>query len=220
MKKRTRLMIAGLVAITTISIGSVAYAANIGIGSAGALADTEYTEEEMLVYAIQDEYAAQAEYTAIIEAYGSQVPYTNILKAENNHISRLTQLFTAYGYTVPDNKAETVLPASLEASYAIGVTAEENNIAMYEAFLKEELPADVKLVFENLLKASKNHLKAFQNAVDGNLTDCLGTGTMRNGQGRGNANCSGTGTGNANCNGTGTSGTGTGLRRGGMGRVN
>jgi len=196
MRKGLKIMSAGLAVAIAISFGSAAaYASNLENGSAGALLDTDYTLEEMLIYAIQDEYGAQAEYAAIIKEYGDQVPYTNIIKAEENHINRLTQLFDTYGFALPANTAETVIPESLEASYAVGVTAEENNIAMYEKFLKEDLSADVKLVFKRLLTASEHHLQAFQNAVDGNLTNCLGSGMMKRSQGSNQTGCGGRGDG-------------------------
>lgn len=182
MKKSFKIVLAGLIMTAVVSVGGIAYA-NAGYGSAGALVDTEYTLEEMLIYAVQDEYAAQASYQAVIKAFGEQVPFTNIVKSEENHIKRLTQMFTVYGYTLPTNETEVNIADSLQEIYASEITMEENNIAMYEKFLKEELPADVKQVFENLQRASERHLEAFQNALEGNF-DCSGTGIMRNGSGR------------------------------------
>jgi hypothetical protein len=206
MKKSFKVMMAGIVATMVISISGMAYA-NAALGSAGALADSEYTVEEMLAYAIQDEYAARASYQAVINTYGDQAPFTNIVKSEANHINRLSELFASLGYT------EISLPGSLEEIYVAEVAMEENNIAMYEKFLKEELPSDVKLVFERLLKASKNHLKAFQNAVEGNVANCTENGTMRNGENR-NGSC--TGSGNGTCTGDGMGS----RQQGGRGRGN
>ncbi|MPN44592.1 hypothetical protein SDC9_192157 [bioreactor metagenome] len=36
---------------------------------------------------------------------------------------------------------------------------------MYEQFLEQDLPADVRVVFESLMHASENHLRAFQNRL-------------------------------------------------------
>ena len=55
------------------------------------------------------------------------------------------------------------LPADLKSAFETGVQAEIDNIAMYESFLSRELPADVREVFESLMNASKNHLRAFRN---------------------------------------------------------
>lgn len=134
-------------------------------GAAALSEGKTYTVEEMLTYAIQDEYLAQAEYKVIMDAFGEQRPFTNIMKAEGVHVQRLLPLFTAHEVTVPEDTAleHTVKPDSLQAAYAAGVTAEVHNIAMYEAFLKQiDLPDDVRAVFEALMRASQNHLSAFE----------------------------------------------------------
>ena len=188
MKKNFKILLAGLMIASIVSIGGIAYA-SVGFGSAGALADTEYTLEEMLIYALQDEYAEQANCQAVIDAYGEQVPFTNMVRSVENHINRLTQLFTTYGYALPGKEVEVSLEDSIQKIYDSEITREENNIAMYEKFLKEELPADVQQVFGSLQRASERHLEVFQKALDGNL-DCYGTGSMRNGVGR-NGGCNG-----------------------------
>ncbi len=198
MRKNTKKMVAGMMAasliLAGITTGSIAQAADATAGSSKALADTAYTLEEMLVYAIEDEYLAQAEYDAIMDEYGVQRPFSNIIKAEDTHIGLLTPLFAEYGIVIPqkDWNSFVSVPDSLEASYEIGVTAEEKNIAMYERFLKEDLPDEVREVFEHLQNASQNHLRAFRNAADGNCTGNRSTSdTMKNrnsnraGQGRG-----------------------------------
>lgn len=141
-----------------------------GYGAAGAATDSAYTLEEMLTYAIQDEYLAQAEYAAIMEEYGQVSPFNNIIKAEESHISSLVILFDDYEFAVPINDASdrVVLPDALEDSYGIGVEAEIQNIAMYEKFLEQDLPDDVRVVFEELLAGSENHLKAFENKANSN----------------------------------------------------
>lgn len=134
-------------------------------GTTGALADDSYTLEEMLTYAIQDEYLAQAKYTAIAEANNNANPFSNIAEAEATHINELLPLFEMNGIEVPANDASerVTLPDSLEASYAMGIEGETQNISMYKRFLEEEvLPADVKAVFERLMAASQEHLQAFE----------------------------------------------------------
>lgn len=132
-------------------------------GSAAVLQKGSYTLEEMLVYAIQDEYAAKAEYDAVIEAMGAVKPFANIVKAEESHISQLILLFEVNGLAVQqeDTEGRIAVPATFEEAKAIGIQAEIDNIAMYELFLKEELPADVKVVFQNLKTASEGASHCF-----------------------------------------------------------
>ncbi len=212
MKIMKKIAVITMINVLVLSFGGIAFAAVEGSGSAGALQDQDYTVEDMLTYALQDEYAAEAEYETILKEFGDQLPYTNIVKAEKNHIDHLEQLFEDYGYVIPENNATPVLPKSLEESYQAEIKTEENNIAMYEKFLKADLPSDVKLVFERLKRASENHLKAFQDAADGNLTNCNGTRPGNNawscGQNRGQ------------CNGSGNNGSRGNGRGNGCGRMN
>ena len=175
-----KLLVAGLL-VTGLTTGASVYAANVGIGAVGASADTKYSLEEMLVYAIEDEYLAQAEYDVIMDTYGTKKPFSNIIKAEATHISLLEPLFEEYDVKVPvkDWESLVAVPESLDAAYEIGVEAEEKNIAMYESFLKENLPDNVREVFEDLMNASKKHLAAFQRQVDG----VTGEGQNRKGNG-------------------------------------
>lgn len=133
--------------------------------------ESTYSIEEMLTMAIQDEYLARQEYESILEEYGDIRPFTNIIQAEVMHIEMLEPLFAAYKITIPEDDAidHVVLPETLEESYAIGVQAEVNNIAMYERFLEEDVPEDVQDVFQRLMNASYNHLEAFARQVEGNL---------------------------------------------------
>lgn len=149
--------------LSTVSADAVYDTASINYGSADALSAESYTLEEMLVYALQDEYMAQAEYQAIISTYGEIRPFTNIILAEGTHISLLLPLFEAYGVTLPENTAVdyVVVPDSVTSALATGVQAEEMNIAMYAAFLSQDLPDDVRDVFTALQNASYSHLAAF-----------------------------------------------------------
>ena len=141
--------------------------ADTGYGAKGALADDAYTLEVMLTYALQDEYLARYEYELIMDKYGEITPFVNIKEAEEKHISELLPLFEKYGIEVPeDESAEyAVMPESLLEAGETGVQAEIDNIAMYEAFLKQDIPEDVGEVFEALKKASENHLQAFERLV-------------------------------------------------------
>jgi len=133
-------------------------------GAAGAAADQELTLTDMLTFAIEDEYLAHDEYQYIIETFGSRNPFSNIIKAEETHISMLLPLFEQYTIPVPEDQSGNylILPASITEALQAGVQAEINNIAMYDTFLAQNLPDDIRVVFENLRDASLKHLDAFQ----------------------------------------------------------
>jgi hypothetical protein len=174
------LMIVGAVGTSGIS----AFASEDDYGAAGASSGDEFTLEEMLDYAIEDEYLAKAEYESIMETYGEQRPFSNILEAEKTHIELLLPLFAAYGINVPLDTATdyVVIPDSIEEALEVGVQAEIDNIAMYEKFLAGDLPEDVREVFEDLQNASKSHLTAFQRGTDRNGGNGEGYGINGNGQ--------------------------------------
>jgi len=137
---------------------------SISYGAQGAKNEKNLTIEKMLAYAIQDEYLAYAEYEYILNNFNNPKPFSNIINAEKKHIGLLSPLFEKYNYQVPANTAKDYLlyPESIGDALKTGVQVEIDNIAMYEAFLKEELPADVKAVFEELKAGSENHKKAFE----------------------------------------------------------
>lgn len=184
-----------LLALSLVLVMPLIALGETGFGAAALSEGKTYTVEEMLTYAIQDEFLAQAEYKVIMDAYGVQRPFVNIMKAEGVHVQRLLPLFTAYSVPVPQDTAleHTVKPESLQAAYEAGVTAEVHNIAMYETFLKQDnLPDDVRGVFEALMRASQSHLRAFEQNADkaaaGNPNP--GRGNLQSG-GRGNRNSNG-----------------------------
>jgi len=133
-------------------------------GAAGAAADQELTLADMLTFAIEDEYLAHGEYQYILDTFGSRNPFSNIIKAEETHINLLLPLFEQYTIPVPEDQSGNflILPASITEALQAGVQAEINNIAMYDAFLAQNLPDDIRLVFEDLRDASLKHLDAFQ----------------------------------------------------------
>ncbi|MBU1020097.1 MAG: DUF2202 domain-containing protein [Firmicutes bacterium] len=138
-------------------------------GSTGALENQEFTIEEMLIYAIQDEFTAKAEYTYIVDNFDVTKPFTNIIPSEETHISLLLPMFEAYQIVVPEDTSSThlITITSLDEAFATGVLAEELNIAMYDLFLsQDDLPDDIVDVFTKLRDASLNHLAAFQKNLD------------------------------------------------------
>lgn len=135
-----------------------------GYGAAGSFENSDFSLEQMLIYAIQDEYLARAEYEYLINELNAGSPFTNIIRAEETHIALLIPLFEKYDFEVPeDTSSEYLIPAtSITEALETGVLAEVNNIAMYELFLETDLPDDIRSIFIELRDGSKNHLSAFE----------------------------------------------------------
>lgn len=200
MKNASRLLAAAL-ALAILTMASVAALAEYGSGAVSG--GQTYTTEQMLTYAIQDEYMALAEYRAIIEKHGALRPFTRLIEAEQRHIDLLKPLFTAYGVAVPEDDAagRVTAPETLTEAYEAGIKAETDGIAMYDAFLAQSLPDDVKAVLSSLKAASENHLSTFERRISGQTGNAQGNRNGRgnwNGSGRGNGNMNGRGNRNAN----------------------
>ncbi len=182
MNQKIKAFTATAIALSVLGTSGLVMAAET-TGAAAAAADVSLNLNDMLTYAIQDEFLAQAEYDLILDSYDVTRPFSNIIKAEGHHIEELLPLFDVYDIAVPENTAASLvaLPATLAEIYATGVVAEQQNIAMYESFLDQDIPADVREVFEELLAASEKHLTAFERA--GGQEGSRQTGSSQ-GQGR------------------------------------
>ncbi len=162
-------MTCSLIALFGIFFAGAADTQTSLYGNAAAKADNALTIEKMLVYAIQDEYLARAEYVAIMAKFGQINPYANIKQAEEQHIAWLKDMFTSLKLAVPSDEANRYIhvPATLKDAAQAGVQAEIDNIAMYERFLAQPILKDPRYagivdLFTRLRDASKNHLDAFQ----------------------------------------------------------
>jgi hypothetical protein len=136
-------------------------------GASAVRENETYTLEQMLTYAIEDEYLAYERYLKDIELFGVQRPFTNILRAENTHIMLLGPLFKNYHVPVPGNQAaqHVTTPHTLSEALKAGVEGEWLNMRMYDLFLRQEIPGDVRVVFTLLRNAAENHLRAFERVL-------------------------------------------------------
>lgn len=136
-------------------------------GAEGALNASTLTLPQMLTYALQDEFLAQARYDNILENFGYIRTFAQIKEAELRHINALLPLFERYQVPVPDDDSQLFVttPESIKTAYAAGVQGEIDNISMYERFLTLNIPNDVRTVFTQLRNASLNHLAAFERGL-------------------------------------------------------
>jgi hypothetical protein len=162
-----------MVALALMAATASSWASGPDYGATAATAaiakGTSFSVNDMLRWAAEDEYLAHSEYVAIMKKFGTMRPYDNIMAAEEQHLSWLKVEYKSRGLAFPaDGSASyVVLPATLKDAAQAGVDAEIANIAMYKAFLaRPELAkaenASAKTLFEQLMRASENHLRAFR----------------------------------------------------------
>jgi hypothetical protein len=138
-----------------------------------ALTDSELAS---LLKMKEEEKLARDVYSVLAKKWGSQV-FTNISTAENNHLNAIVLLLTSYGSTeisigeagiFADAAVQTLYndlvakaSVSIEDAYKTGALIEEMDIKDLDEALVTTTNENVTLVFENLLKGSRNHLRAF-----------------------------------------------------------
>lgn len=157
-----------IIALGILTLTALPVAGADKTGAAAARETPTPSLTQMLTYALQDEWAARAEYAAILRRWPDLKPFANIIRAEESHIGWLIPLFESRGLPVPvEPQATTIVPPDWDKALALGAEAEVLNIAMYERFLGLTLPDDVRKVFEELKRGSENHLKAFRGGGGG-----------------------------------------------------
>ena len=100
----------------------------------------------------------------ILDNFDVTKPFSNIINAEASHVEMLLPHFETYELLVPYNDAQNHLlhVIDIEDTFRTGVLAEILNIDMYNLFLEQELPDDVRDTFIALRDASIKHLVAFE----------------------------------------------------------
>ena len=147
---------------------SATLAVALGTGAALAMSDDEHAAA---LRALDDEFAAYATYTAILDKFGQVQPFVSVHQAEAKHIAAISDVLAADGIEVPQNpylngeKPAPQAPASVQEACAIGVQAEIANAALYDDELLPQVAGNPELtqVFASLRDASQNHhLPAFE----------------------------------------------------------
>lgn len=161
-----------LVLITSAFLVCAAVANSFAQGRRVATPTLNEAAKTALVTALSGkdgEYAARAEYEAVLNKFGADVlPYSHIIQAEDNHIAALEQQCRAFGVPIPEDPylGKVQSPATLMEAAKMGILAEEANVKMYDELLKavQGYPTLMQ-VFTRLQSASANrHLAALQAA--------------------------------------------------------
>lgn len=168
-------------------------------------------ETEALVFMREEEKLARDVYTTLYNQW--QLPvFSNIVRSEQRHTDMMATLLQTYGVPDPvtDDTVGVFANPQLAGLYAqlvtqgqasalealrVGVLIEETDIADLQKAISETTHPDIAMFYNNLMKASQNHLKAFSGLVD-NLGVASGAvAGSQVGTGTGTGICTNTGTG-------------------------
>lgn len=134
-------------------------------------------EQSSLVYMREEEKLAGDVYARLYAAWGLRV-FANISTSESTHTEAVRQLLLRYNLTDPAaNKGAGVFTnASLQGLYTqlvaagsvslveglkVGAAIEELDMLDIQTHLASVDNQDIRLVYDNLLKGSRNHLRSF-----------------------------------------------------------
>ena len=147
-------------------------------------AEISEQEKEGLIQMREEEKLARDVYLTLYDKW-SQKTFDNIAASEQTHTDAVKTLLDRYDIEDPvKNDAIGVfsLPAiqklyddltaqgkkSLIEALKVGVTIEDLDIKDLQEFLKTTDNDDIIIVYENLLKGSRNHLRAFVRILENN----------------------------------------------------
>jgi hypothetical protein len=137
-------------------------------------------ETEGILLMREEEKLARDVYLTLYEKWNIPV-FLNVAQSEETHMDAMELLIERYGLTDPVadesaskrgtyareefNKLYTELTeqglASYQAALEVGALIEDLDIADLQKLLSESGSDDVKVVYQNLLKGSRNHLRSF-----------------------------------------------------------
>lgn len=184
MKARTMVAVAvmiGVAAVATAQRGP-------GRGMAGCqqlagvpVGTLDAAEEAGVLYTREEEKLARDVYTALFTAW-QEAEFARVAAAEQRHMDAVGVLLDRHGLTDPvgTNPAGVFANAQLAALYSelvargrqsrhealrIAALIEELDIHDVSALLAATDEADLKTVYENLARGSRNHLRAFVAAL-------------------------------------------------------
>lgn len=139
------------------------------------------SEKEGLLLMREEEKLAGDVYAYFYEKYALR-PFTNINKSEVRHSDAVLRLLNYFGLKDPaltetgkfSNEAIQTLYNKLtadgitaELALATGAFIEEYDIADLNKLMNETQNADIKMVYNNLLSGSFNHIRAFTRVLAG-----------------------------------------------------
>jgi len=213
------------------TIFAVALATVFGSSSVMASGALSSEEAETLTFMAEEEKLARDVYRSLYEKWGIQA-FSNISGSEERHMGRMLNSLNQYGLSNPvtddstgafENQELASLYSELVAkgvsselaALKVGGFIEELDIKdLQEAISQTDRP-DLKSSYENLMRGSRNHLRAFVKQINqqesyvaqvlpqAEVDAIVNTPSERGGKGGGNGNRKGMGHGKGMGNGNG-----------------
>lgn len=137
---------------------------------------TEVSDEELLAHMKDEEKLARDVYNALYTQWNVAI-FSNIANAEQKHLDAVMLLINTYttleleegeagtydneDFALLFDQLVTMGSESLEQAYTVGALIEELDIFDLASDLELTTNENIILVFENLMRGSRNHLRAF-----------------------------------------------------------
>lgn len=161
------------------AIGSITLSDNLSQVPSGTLSDVEI---ESLLYMREEEKLARDVYLTLYEEWKMPI-FNNIGSSEQTHMDAVKTLLDRYGLEDPaagkDVGVFTNLTLqelydqlveegkqSLTDALHVGAAIEEIDILDLEESIAQTDEADIRLIYENLMKGSRNHLRSFVSTLE------------------------------------------------------
>lgn len=139
-------------------------------------------ERDTLLYMVDEEKLARDVYAKLYSVWNLPV-FNNISESEQQHMDSLVGLLDRYGlkneisllpagqFASPDMKAlyDRLVAsgsASLGAALTVGATIEDLDIADLQEAVAATDNEDLKIVYQNLMKGSRNHMRSFYGQLE------------------------------------------------------
>jgi hypothetical protein len=162
-----------LVLLSLLSVSTAVVADDAGLSA---------EEIEHLYFMREEEKVARDVYRVLYAEWGATV-FANIAESEQRHMDAMRDLIERYGLTDPvvDDSVGVFANPELAALYAelvqrgrqslidalyVGALIEEVDIEDIQHAIEETDDALIRYVYENLLRGSRNHLRAFASNIE------------------------------------------------------
>ncbi len=139
-------------------------------------------EVEGILFMREEEKLARDVYLGLGDLWDLRI-FQNIAAAEQRHMDEMLGLIDTYGLDDPEtmgtvgvfenddlqtlyNGLMVMGAESVEAALEVGATVEEVDIADLNDYLVKPTVVDIGMVYENLLRGSRNHLRAFVSQLE------------------------------------------------------